>query len=166
TSVWPLLNEEASSGVTLHEMDAGADTGPVVGQRLFPIPPYMTARQLYETYMDEALMLFREWFPVLLKERPPARAQDEADASAYTRASLDLSKCEIDFDLPAQRVCSFVRAFTFPEYQLPTIAGRAVRSAAALPGVHPRPAGSRLSETPYSTVFVAGDGGLVEVIWA
>ena len=165
TSIWPLLNGERESGVSLHEMDEGADTGRVVGQRRFPLPEGTTARELYDYYMRDGLLLFQEWFPRLVREVPPAEAQDESRSSAYTRASLDLSRLEIDPTLCAADLCRFVRAFVFPEYQLPRFAGRAVRAATALGVESDRPPGTVLHDTPYSAAVVAGDEQVVELIW-
>ena len=51
TAVWPILNGEAEHGVTLHEIDAGIDSGPIVAQRSFPIDG-MTSRQSYGCCLD------------------------------------------------------------------------------------------------------------------
>ena len=165
TSIWPLLNEEAESGVTLHELARGADTGPVVAQRRFPIPGHTTARLLYEMYMREAIILFHDWFPRLVEGVPPAVAQEESLASVYTRKSLDLRHVEVDLTRPAAEVCRQVRAFHFPEYQLPLFRGRAVRAAADLQVATELPAGTPLLRTAYSGSFAAGEGTTVELIW-
>ena len=34
---WAILNKEFETGVTLHEMDSGIDTGPIIDQRKIPI---------------------------------------------------------------------------------------------------------------------------------
>ncbi|HEX8850201.1 MAG TPA: formyltransferase family protein [Gemmatimonadaceae bacterium] len=166
TSIWPLLNGESCVGVTLHFMDDGADTGPVIAQRVFPVPAYLTARQLYDRYNDEGLELFREWLPRLLTGIPDSTAQAESGASVYTRRSLDLRSVEIDLSWPAVRVERFVRAMAFPEYQLPTLGGRAVRACSILPGATDASPGSVMHASPYSTSFAAGDGRIVELVWA
>lgn len=165
TSIWPLLNDERESGVTLHELARGADTGPIVAQRRFTIPGHTTARLLYEMYMREAVILFHDWFPRLVEGAPPAVAQDEAQASSYTRKSLDLKHVEVDLTRPAAEVCRQVRAFHFPEYQLPMLRGRAVRAASELGVDTGLPPGSPLLCTSYSGSFAAGDGTSVELIW-
>ena len=165
TSIWPLLNGERESGVTLHEIDRGADTGRIVAQRRFPLAEGTTARALYDMYMREGLLLFREWLPRLLREPPPAFAQDETLASSYNRKSLDLRRVELDLTKPAAEICRMVDAFHFPEYQLPLHRGRAVRAAAELHVATDLPAGSVVHETPFSSSIAAGDGQVVELIW-
>lgn len=166
TSIWPLLRGEHEAGVTLHYMDPGVDTGAIVAQRRFPVPGHLTARQLYEHYSDEGLALFREWLPLLLTTVPDGTPQSEANASSFNRASLDLRQREIDLTLPPERVGAFVRAYTFPEYQLPTLGGRAVRGCAVLPGRTTAAPATLLHATAFSSSYATGEGGIVELTWA
>jgi methionyl-tRNA formyltransferase len=166
TSIWPLLNDERSVGVTLHRMDPGVDTGAIVAQRLAPVPEYMTARQLYDVYMNEGLALFREWFPQLVATIPAEVDQDDTQATAYNRRSLDVRLVEVDLTGDAETVCRFVRAFTFPEYQLPTVRGRGVRGCFSIPGTTDELPGTAIHATAYSSSFAVANGGIVEVLWA
>lgn len=45
---WIIVNEEKESGVTVHVIDAGVDTGPIVLQRRFLLDPVETYRSLME----------------------------------------------------------------------------------------------------------------------
>jgi methionyl-tRNA formyltransferase len=166
TSIWPLLNRESKAGVSLHVMDAGVDTGDVIDQRSIHIAEYTTARQLYEHYMDEGLALFRDWLPRLIASIPAATPQDSAHASSYSRRSLDLKRLELPLAADGERICAFVRAFSFPEYQRPTIGGRGVRSCAILQGTTNAAPGTVLNQTGFSTAYAVGNGGIVEIIWA
>jgi methionyl-tRNA formyltransferase len=166
TSIWPILNGETESGVTLHRIDPGVDTGDIIAQRRFPLSSHLTARQLYDLYEDEAGVLFAEWFTRLLEEDPPGTAQDSDQASYYDRASLDLSSVEVDLNRSAEQVCRFVRAFTFPEYQLPTLNGRAIRSCGVIPGRSDGRPGRMLRRSPVSSSYVVADGQMVELVWA
>jgi methionyl-tRNA formyltransferase len=166
TSIWPILNGESEVGVTLHYMDAGADTGAIIARQIVPLPEYTTARQLYDLYLAEGLQLFRDWLPRLISTVPESFVQDERTASSYNRKSLDLRKLEVDLSRNAEQVCRFVRAFTFPEYQLPTLEGRAIKSCTRIPGSTAASAGSALHATPYSTSFATADGQMVEIVWA
>lgn len=166
TSIWPIMNDEQCSGVTLHEIDAGIDTGPIVAQRQFAIPPDCTARRLYDLYLDEGLRLFKACFGALLDGVPEATPQDASEASYYSRKSIDLTDRSIDLRRSAEAVSRFARALAFPEYQLPRLGDRAVRGASVLPDVSTEPPGTCVSDTPYSGAFVAGDGRLIELVWA
>ena len=166
TSIWPLLNGENEAGVTLHVMDPGVDSGNIVAQRSFGIAQHTTARHLYEHYLDEGLTLFHQWLPTLVETIPVGRAQDHETSTAYDRRSLDLRRLEVPFNREAASICAFVRAFSFPEYQRPTVRGRGVRACAILPGTTEASAGSVLFETAFSSSFASGDGRMVEIIWA
>lgn len=166
TSIWPILNGEESVGVTLHYMDPGIDTGPIVTQVTAPLPRYMSARQLYDVYMDEGLALIQQWLPRLITTLPHGVDQDGAQATSYNRRSLDIKQVEVDLSEDVGDVCSFVRAFYFPEYQVPTVGGRAIRACAVVPGATAECPGTPLHQTEYSTSFAVGRGGIVEVTWA
>ena len=53
TSAWPILNGENYSGVTLHKIDNGIDTGDIIDQLEFKIDINWTCRDLYFTYLKE-----------------------------------------------------------------------------------------------------------------
>lgn len=165
TSIWPILNGEDTAGVTLHVIDSGIDTGAVVAQRLFPLSEYVTSRELYDMYMNEGFELFRTQLDALLRGAPATTAQDETRATYYNRQSIDLSVREIDLTRPAAEVSRFVRAFAFPEYQLPILGGRRVRNCRVLTASTQKTPGSVVSETPYSTAYATGDSGVIELEW-
>lgn len=60
-----------SFGATAHVMTAKVDAGPIVGVRLFPVPPRMTANQLALGALVAALELFRELGPLLVNASDP-----------------------------------------------------------------------------------------------
>ena len=90
TSIWPILNGETQAGVTLHEIDNGIDTGPIVDQRLFSLPPSLTARRLYDLFMDEAFELFKGNLVRLIQGDVKAVPQDNDRASYYGRSEHQL----------------------------------------------------------------------------
>lgn len=44
---WVIECEDGESGVTVHRIDEGVDTGPILLQRSFPLSPFETGRSLY-----------------------------------------------------------------------------------------------------------------------
>lgn len=54
--IWPILNGESKSGVTLHEIDSGIDTGPIIAQADFPLKD-MRAIDLYLRCQKEGIAL-------------------------------------------------------------------------------------------------------------
>lgn len=84
-----LRNGETYFGATLHYVDAGIDTGPVIAERLFPIEDD-TVESLREKARLTAIELFRSWAPRLMDGPVPSWRQDETKARYYDRASLVL----------------------------------------------------------------------------
>lgn len=89
-----LRNGETWFGVTLHYVDAGIDTGPIIAERLFRIQ-YREVDALRAEAFDVGLALFEAWAPRLsaaakVGQKVPSWVQDEAKARYYDRASLAL----------------------------------------------------------------------------
>jgi len=126
-AIWPLLNGETESGVTLHRIDAGIDTGDILAQRIFEIPLDWTSRDLYQAFLDESFVLFKDTIEDLIADRIEARIQDAVGASYFSKKALDYSNITIDFNRTSYQVHNQIRAYIFPEYQLPVVGGRKVK---------------------------------------
>lgn len=126
TSVWPLLNGETQGGVTLHMIDEGIDTGDIVDQVLFEIDIHETARSLYQKYLDNAFILFTQNIENLIRGVHPRKPQTNRESTYYSKSSLSFKNINIDFNKTAFQIHNQIRAFIFPEYQLPTVCGRKV----------------------------------------
>lgn len=79
---WALHKGDATAGVTLHEVDEGIDTGPIVGQTTFSIWPEVDeVRDVYRRAVHAAEGILRDTMPRL--DVLPAVAQDESRAAYY-----------------------------------------------------------------------------------
>ena len=168
TSIWPILNGEAEAGVTLHEVDAGVDTGPVVAQRRFGLDGAETARSLFARFHAEAARLVAEWYPRLVGGAVRSEPQGGAGASLYRRADLDVERERaLTLDRSAAELDRRTRAFYFPEYQTATFGGRAVRACrpTGVPAGSARP-GAVVADTGRSAVAVTAGREVVELVWA
>lgn len=169
TSLWPIWNGEAESGVTLHLMDPGVDTGAIISQRRFQLESHLMAEQLYERYHAEAFELFKEQLPALVHGRYGATPQDQSLATAHTRKELDLGRVrQIDLTTTAEFIDRQVRALYFPVYQTATLDGRGVRACnlVSSTGYEHVPAGTLIANGPISGLYVVGGGQAVELVWA
>lgn len=119
TSVFPLLHGESHSGVTLHRIDRGIDTGEIVDQVSFELTIDTTCRELYHLYLDFGYKLFVKNFDKLLTSDVASQAQPSIGASYFSKSSLDFKNLIIDYRKTAFEVHNQIRAFTFREYQLP-----------------------------------------------
>jgi methionyl-tRNA formyltransferase len=123
TSVFPLLNGDSKSGVTLHLIDSGIDTGDIIAQTAFELTLNDTCRDLYFKYLKNGEVLFKQNFHKLLNGDYSTTPQPALGASYFSRNSIDFQNIAIDLKKTSFEIHNQVRAFIFPEYQLPYVKG-------------------------------------------
>jgi methionyl-tRNA formyltransferase len=102
------------TGVTLHAVDAGADTGPVWAQREVPLTPYDTAGTIYARLQDEIVALFRETWPAIVSGELEPVPQDHARAVYHARSEVDgLDELRLDEVMRVGDVIDRLRARSF-----------------------------------------------------
>lgn len=129
TSALPLLNSEKVGGVTLHYMDSGIDTGDIIEQLRFPIDESDTARNLYEKYLANSKKLLKENISKLLNGEVVSYPQSAFGSTYFSKKEIDYKSLDIDLRRTAEQIKNQIRAFTFPEYQVPKVLGYYVNSA-------------------------------------
>ena len=102
---WAIINGEEETGITLHELDAGLDTGPIISCKKFPITSTSTAYSLYLEGMEALFDLFKEYFIKILTGNYEATAVEKKPNSLYTRKMLD----------EVRDITRLMRATHFPE---------------------------------------------------
>jgi methionyl-tRNA formyltransferase len=127
TSALPILHGEAGTGVTLHKIDHGIDTGEIIAQIKFPIDLNDTVRDLYFKYFHHGFELFKENIELLLTQNYVSYPQNRLSGSYYSKRAIDYSNIVIDFDKTAIEVHNQIRAFTFEEYQVPKFNGYPIK---------------------------------------
>jgi methionyl-tRNA formyltransferase len=100
-----LLAGDASTGVTIMQMDEGLDTGPILLQESVPIGARDTAGVLH----DQLARLGARLIVRALVERPAPRPQDSSRATYAPRIAK--GEAEIDWRRPALEIERKVRAF-------------------------------------------------------
>lgn len=119
TSAWPIINNEKYSGVTLHRIDAGIDTGDIIDQVKFEIGAETTGQELYLKNIEYGTSLVINNLQKLLTGKFDTEPQSAFGASYYSKASLNYANLEINFEKTAFEIYNQIRAFSFPAYQLP-----------------------------------------------
>ena len=157
TAIWPILYGESDHGVTIHEIDAGVDTGAIVAQRGFEIGD-LTARDLYMKCMALGTDLVLEWIPHMLSGNYEAIPQNPHEGSSFRRRDLDFTLREIDFTQTSEISLRRIRAFTFVEYQLPVFRGREFLNAREVRTVSTAPPETVLEESDAHLVVKTADG--------
>jgi methionyl-tRNA formyltransferase len=113
-----IINGETGYGVTLHYIDEGIDTGPIIARNDFAIPPDSTARELYELSEKVALDMFRQRIPEIISGKVKATSQGEGKYYYHQDSLVDN---EVDIHWEPQRIYNFVRAMTFYPFEKPYI---------------------------------------------
>lgn len=121
TSFWPILNGELETGVTLHKIDKGIDTGDIVDQISFDISENETAKSLYVKYINKGIELVKRNLNNLIVNECVVEPQPYIGASYYSKKSIDYTKVNIDFNKTAYEIAKQINAFTFRDYQLPKV---------------------------------------------
>lgn len=147
TSAIPLLNGEVKSGVTLHKIDRGIDTGPVIDQWEFDIEITDTAKDLYAKYLEYGEKLFKKNIDAVISGAYVSTPQQAFGSTYYSRKSIDYSNVSIDFNKSAYQVHNQFRAYTFREYQLPTFHGWEIGGSRILEQESGRKPGEIIEET-------------------
>ena len=129
TSIHPILNGDSHSGVTLHRIDEGIDTGKIIDQQSFSINELHNSRNLYASYNQYALALLKNNFTNLLFNSFTDTVQPIVGSSFYSVKSISFASLCINLQKTAFEISNQIRAFAFREYQLPSIEGEAVYKA-------------------------------------
>ncbi len=127
TSAWPILLGESHTGVSLHEIDGGIDTGPVIDQFRFEISADETAESLYEKYQSHAFLLLKK-NAVALLDGTAVGVPQSGGGSYFSKESIDYSNLDIHCDMDAVELSRQLRAFYFPAFQVPVLHGFRVMS--------------------------------------
>lgn len=123
TSALPILHGKSETGVTLHKIDDGIDTGDIIDQTIIPIAEADTARDIYLKYLLSAEILFNKNITSILENSYQARKQSAKFSTYFSKSSIDYENVTIDLRASASQIINQVRAFTFPEYQVPKVFG-------------------------------------------
>jgi methionyl-tRNA formyltransferase len=119
---WAIMNGERATGVTLHHIDPGVDSGPLVRSMPVPIGPSDTGRTVYDRCVETGIGLFAAAWPELRElDAVPGTPQDPGAALYYNRWALDFSQREVRWDDDCERIANRIRAFIFPPFQYPEI---------------------------------------------
>jgi methionyl-tRNA formyltransferase len=102
------------TGVTLHAIDATADTGPIWAQREVPLSPYDTADTIYYRLQDEIVRLFQETWPLIASGQLTPVPQDESKAIYRKKSAITaLDRLDLDATMTVRELVNLLRARTF-----------------------------------------------------
>lgn len=115
STVHALFNNETETGATLHFMDEGLDSGPIIAQKRFPITPVDTGKTIYDKFTDAGTLLFQELVDRIKQgEAIVGTPQNESDATYYPKGLPGDGK--IDWNWDGKTIERFIRAMTFEPF--------------------------------------------------
>lgn len=156
TSYWPIVTGCLKAGVSLHEIDSGVDTGPLIAQKSFPIGPNWTSWDLHKALLFHGELLLFEHFDALVSGSYQGTPQPEG-GSYFDRKSKDFSSRELDHYLNWESFDRNYRAMSFPKFQLPTLAGRTVVRAVKISEISRLEAGTMQNTSKGSALLYLSD---------
>jgi len=115
-NVWSIV-EDIPAGVTLHYMDEGVDTGPILATSEVDTGFDDTGKDLYERLEAASIELFTETWPQIESGEVDATEQTNVDAPYHTRDDF-VDFCELDPEATysAKELLDVLRALTFPPF--------------------------------------------------
>jgi len=162
TSVMPILNNERITGVTLHKIDTGIDTGEIIAQREFEIDFMDNARDLYNKYIYHGTLLTKQYLDKILnKEFIPSKPQNPENSSYFSKKTIDFKNIKIDLNQTAINIHNQIRAFNFREYQIPKVFGTEIISSKILTSRSKKKPGTILLENDICFVISSIDYDVV-----
>ncbi len=127
TNFYQIFKGEKITGVTLHEIDAGIDTGRIIDQTKFKIPQNITAYDNYTKLMSKSVVIFKKNINKILNNKYTVKKQNLKKGSYYSRKSVNYNKL-INFKKINNNVSTHnkIRALIFHPFQLPIYNGRKI----------------------------------------
>lgn len=104
-----ILEGFSETGVTIMQMDAGMDTGPILHQVATPLPPDETAGELRVRLAEIGALALVEALTLMEESTLPAVPQN--DALATMAPKLTRAEERLDWSQPAELVARKIRAF-------------------------------------------------------
>lgn len=119
STVHAIFNGEKYTGVTIHWMDEGIDSGPIIMQKKFKIDENDTGKTLYNKFTTIGKKLFIKFLDLWLSgQKIEAKPQDESRATYYPKGLPNDG--EIDWSWDGKKIRNFIRALTFEPFPPPT----------------------------------------------
>ena len=106
---WAIANGDTETGVSIMQMDAGMDTGPVLARTATPIGPDETGGELTARLATLGAETLVRVLPDIA--RGTARAEPQDDALATVAKKVGHATARIDWTAPADVVARRIRAF-------------------------------------------------------
>jgi len=124
------MNGEKYSGVTLHKINSGIDSGDIINQLKFKININDTAYDNYIRLMKYSVILFKKNIKKIIVEKYKFKKQNLKLGSYFSRKSVNYRKIKkINFINNSLKTHNKIRSLIFPAFQLPIVNGMKVKKS-------------------------------------
>jgi methionyl-tRNA formyltransferase len=115
-NVWSIV-EDVPAGVTLHYMDEGVDTGPIIATSEVDTRFDETGKDLYARLEAASIELFVETWPQIESGECNVTDQENANATYHTKGDFtDLCELDPEATPSVREFLDVLRALTFPPF--------------------------------------------------
>ena len=120
TNYFQIKNGEKMSGVTLHKIDRGIDTGDIIDSLKFKIHKNSTAYENYNKLLNKSILIIKKNIKRILNGKYSIKKQNLKKGSYFSRKSVDYKSLvnikEIKHNLITHNQ---IRSLIFEPFQLP-----------------------------------------------
>jgi len=124
TNFLQIYHGEKYSGVTLHKINNGIDTGDIVDQIKFKIRINDTAYDNYKRLVKSSTKLFKKNLSKIINNKYSLKKQILSNGSYHNKNSVDYKKSlKINMKDSTLKTHNKIRSHIFPAYQYPIVNG-------------------------------------------
>lgn len=118
-TVYAIFNGDQETGVTLHWINEGTDSGDIILQRKIKIPPDLTGHGLFEKCKKVGVELFIEQLEFFQSNSWPKATPQVGVESNPIQPKILPNNGKIDWNWSGSQIYNFLRACYHPNFPLP-----------------------------------------------
>lgn len=117
-----IINNEKEFGTTIHRLEEGIDSGDIIFERRFPIPPSCWVNDLYQITFDHTIKLFEKSLPQLITGAYELKSQDSflnkrSTSTHYRKEINDIKNINISWN--QEKILRHIRATSMAGFEPP-----------------------------------------------
>lgn len=121
-TMYAIFNGDTETGVTLHWIDSGTDSGPIIEQINVPIYMEDTGESLFNKCLKAALVLFAKQIDYYKNNNWPPAISHDPGLIAKSQIHFTLpNEGKLDWSWPGHKIHNFLRAYVHSHYPMPPI---------------------------------------------
>lgn len=117
--MWAIWNGESKFAVSMHYVEKGLDTGPIIAQKWFDIDSQESRQTLYKKSEDHCFKMLLENLDKVLADKVEGLTQNETERTYFPKSLPNDGFLDLSWDPDTQS--RFIRAIAFPGFPGPKI---------------------------------------------